>query len=752
MKIKDVINSNQKLIPAKYKKELKKELLLLKATRKNFILFKDFSDFSQGGKDTMFMFIEDEKSERTAWEFFTDDWIKAHSGKFVSGTAMRIVQEGPDIIKLIAKGGTKGLIKDDKFVEKLDLFFKDITGQGEKAVVLKAIDDSEDDNKDADPPKDEESQVSGDEKSSEVKFSLIKRNMTKMADAIKKIKAKQKEGQELSKKEEELLSLYSKEEISRQEIVEELFTKWKTEKGWANKEPRDILREYGDNWFKFKDELAYLDKSKNESKEIYEMKLASMEMVLQYRQKFVDDLLKLTIEAVSKEIAETVNPFTAQDIKAVALGSVTPTSDYDITFEIPSHPHLEYKCVKYFNEAFLKKQGVNSGVLFDTNVYTSGFMPTDGGGGLKYKDKVLPTKFTDLTEKEKSLVRTAKVNKHQTQLALSIVSIAQALTPEVWATFEKDTPLIVADYLNKNLKTDSKEHKVKLLKEAVTDVREILKKASDYKRQTDNMLERKKNQLSSSVSDKDHLEAQAKDSLYVEALETVSLQLEALNLNAQALEKATGSEREQLIKDRATLITRFEEVQGKALIYANEAYYSGGAAVHVVKGMQGGGGIELGRQQKMQSLLMNLGYKIQHFEHQYEEHGLGRALVGTSKYGDRVGNIIRAPKEFEEGLAEDLNESIGDLTNPREVLHLESVLIRDFKKDDITYPTPSDKEDAAEKYFKEMGIETLSPEIFLTSFLQMATQSLAPFYLDKYNDNLKEAEEEGISVEEVGFW
>ncbi|AFZ24174.1 hypothetical protein Cylst_1925 [Cylindrospermum stagnale PCC 7417] len=75
----------------------------------------------------------------------------------------------------------------------------------------------------------------------------------------------------------------------------------------------------------------------------------------------------------------------------------------------------------------------------------------------------------------------------------------------------------------------------------------------------------------------------------------------------------------------------FEVEQGKALVYANEAYYTAGAAIHVVKGMQGGGAVTLGRQQQMSSVLMNIGYKLMHYKHNHHEGGKGRALVATSR-------------------------------------------------------------------------------------------------------------------------
>ena len=538
----------------------------------------------------------------------------------------------------------------------------------------------------------------------------------------------------------------------REKVVDALYGQWLKDKGWTDKSPREILKMYKDNWFTFKDELAYLDKGKNENPAYYEVKLAAMEKVLQYRKEIVDALLKETCKTVAEQ---KNNSLTEENIKALALGSVTPTSDYDITFEIASAPHLEYKCVKYFNETFLERYGVASGILFDTNVYTNGFMPsTNEEQTLIYKDKFNPKgKSSKLAPKERELIRKGKTIKHQTQLALSLVSIAQAIDKGAWDAFAKDTIREVLDYLSKRLPV-KKDRKKELLLEVKTDLIEIFQKASKIHRQTENRMEREKKIVLQQHPDMDlaHLESQTKDALYVDALEMVANQLDALEINAKALEIADESKRRELLVDRVKLIVRFEEVQGKALIYSNEAYFSGGAAVHVVKGMQGGGEFELGRQQKMQSVLMNVGYKVAHFKHQAEEHGMGRALIGTSKYGQRIGNLALsgteedAPK-VDQKLTKEMSSST-DGIDINKLLHLEEELVLDYKKNDEKYPNPTDKEEAAEDHLAE-EFEDVSVESFLNTFLQVASKSLAPFYMDKYNDNLKSADE---NKEEVGFW
>ena len=55
---------------------------------------------------------------------------------------------------------------------------------------------------------------------------------------------------------------------------------------------------------------------------------------------------------------------------AVAVGSINPTSDYDITLTGPK----SNKIVEEFNERFREEWGVESGVIFDTNLYGASYL------------------------------------------------------------------------------------------------------------------------------------------------------------------------------------------------------------------------------------------------------------------------------------------------------------------------------------------------------------------------------------------
>ena len=88
-------------------------------------------------------------------------------------------------------------------------------------------------------------------------------------------------------------------------------------------------------------------------------------------------------------------------------------------------------------------------------------------------------------------------------------------------------------------------------------------------------------------------------------------------------------ERKTILKEQAAgwqealarNLIAFDREQGRALVYAQEAYYSAGPVIHVVKGMQSGGRVDLTPNQKLQSILMNIGYKLQHYEHIRQEKG-----------------------------------------------------------------------------------------------------------------------------------
>lgn len=148
----------------------------------------------------------------------------------------------------------------------------------------------------------------------------------------------------------------------------------------------NILRAFDYNWFEARQILVYEYDSGHEREG-----LDLMAVLIEYRKKIVDRLLISVMKQAAKkmgsrggEIYATEIGFRYQDladlelgngtIDANAPGSSNVTSDYDVTFSIPNAPELETDAVSLFNKQFESRWNLPSAVVFDTNVYTSGFM------------------------------------------------------------------------------------------------------------------------------------------------------------------------------------------------------------------------------------------------------------------------------------------------------------------------------------------------------------------------------------------
>ena len=200
--------------------------------------------------------------------------------------------------------------------------------------------------------------------------------------------------------------------------------------------PMDILKTYGYHWDVARDVLAYGD----------EESMNQMMTLVKFRSTVVSKVLQDTMEKVGKNIGGTDGAFNENSqgatlsinvpigeqpeetkqkilIKAIAPGSSNLTSDYDVTFQIEQLPEHEADLVREFNQKFrnyfvsLGGPAYESGVVFDTNVYTSGIL---GKKGSLYKPKT--------TEGNEELARQ--------QLAFSLVAILKGLPQQQWDNFK----------------------------------------------------------------------------------------------------------------------------------------------------------------------------------------------------------------------------------------------------------------------------------------------------------------------------
>ncbi|BDD10032.1 hypothetical protein FUAX_24640 [Fulvitalea axinellae] len=520
---------------------------------------------------------------------------------------------------------------------------------------------------------------------------------------------------------------------------------------------KDVLRLYGYNWFKAKEHLAY-EQYATDSEE-YEKRLDLMRGLLDYRTVVVDDLLLKTAEHVASFIpGATVGQKEAfsyaskkekgwqlhigsQLLIVSAPGSTSTTSDYDITFIIPGREELETEAVRFFNITFRSQWGNHtSGVVFDTNVYTSGFM-----------SQFAQVKLAPLFKRHSDTYARIKAEKHVLQMALSFLPIRQFFfmtDPHGvgWIDFKRNTVQALGNFL----KTNGSRYGVEAIDRIVArEMDAIFNKTQILHGETYGQIGKTMRSLSAAmdrrgeVMDAQHLEAAAKDALYEGELHKVKKIIEERRVILRALAMITHprlhpKRYSDLLAQLSENIKRFDLVQGKALVFANEAYYNEGAATHVVKGMQSGGKISLGRQQQMQSILMNVGYKLQHFHQHHEEGGYGRAYINTAKYGQRVRDIVmRGHSDFDLPLLKGTGATAFDpklydeLSEDLDMLEAEEKLIRAYKKNP-NLTTPSSKEEAAVRdFFGDSAPQKFRKEEIERHYIHIAQHVLGPFYLDK---------------------
>jgi hypothetical protein len=295
--------------------------------------------------------------------------------------------------------------------------------------------------------------------------------------------------------------------------------------------------------------------------------------------------------------------------------------------------------VREFNQVFrnyfvsLGGPGYESGVVFDTNVYTSGFF---GKQGSLYKPKT--------TEASEELARQ--------QLAFSLVAILKGLPQEQWGAFEKEVIKEATDILQLN-------------SDGVKIINNLFNEAKTYTTTTSQAIDEHREDVMTNSSETLTIENEGKKS---PSKETTSKHNKAIEIAAQM--HAANRLYERQIEKVSELIKKYKEAdkaydpeavevekqkkaeqidkisielykeQSLALIYANEAYYSAGPILHVVGEMQMGLGKITTKIEYLQSLLVQTGYKLQHIQH-YEHlfHDVSNERQKARKL-DRVGLLF----------------------------------------------------------------------------------------------------------------
>jgi hypothetical protein len=188
------------------------------------------------------------------------------------------------------------------------------------------------------------------------------------------------------------------------------------------------------------------------------------------------------------------------------------------------------------------------------------------------------------------------------------------------------------------------------------------------------------------------------------------------------------TEIDQLI-DQLTL--QLDEIQSKALFFANEAYHTGGAAEHIVLGQQLKLDIPLEVDQYLVSINEQVGFAM---EQAASDKTLGKALWKSSKYMDRVNDAITKIKEKSPNL---FNSAAEEQISKMNDLFTELVKI---KKEKGQYYGMTDEQKSAaavrvaqDKGFNLNSIEDLRSEI-LKFNVEINTQ-IRNAKPDQYNIN-----------------
>ena len=507
--------------------------------------------------------------------------------------------------------------------------------------------------------------------------------------------------------------------------------------GLVDKYPPEILEHYEWDWSKARQKLVY--------EAIQETRgLGIMNRLIKYRQHSVNSVVDEVVLGLSgkKDVKRTLikdgikytikntDRVPDTEITSSAPGSTKPTSDYDITFTVKDQPDLEVDLVEAFNDKFgAKWEGKPSAVVFDTNVYTSGFMSEEARK--TYTNKLDPERSEKVEE-----------NRMVSQLALSLLPICQHIIRNYkkekkesrktgWNVFRIAVKADLRDYIKYAKENTVITEAQKAYAEDITD--KVLLRTEVIFDETESKIGKAKEGI---VPGGKTDEINKLNKLYQEELEKVKqLLIGRKTILGKLAEKPTWKLKNELAEN----LKNFEITQGKALVYAQEAYYCAGAAIHVVEGMQTGGTIVLLPNQKLQSILMNIGYKLQHYTEQKKEEveeEKGKAEMATGKYGQRIKHENVWDEAHYLDKAEpllDMEIGLVKIKNAKEIRSPRMKLTK-AKEQKLSYESleldkPIEEKQQGEK--KESLIE--GPGDFaMEMYIAMAVEAIAPYLISEF--------------------
>ena len=370
-------------------------------------------------------------------------------------------------------------------------------------------------------------------------------------------------------------------------------------------------------------------------------------------------------------------------VDIIVAGSKDLTSDLDLTFSAPAgRENLEVIAVESFNEIFREKWGREPGIVFDTNVYTSGHMRPVAfrGDSLKLNLVNKLTNKLEAIEDEGNSPTTeqrTEVNHLVSRInGLQDVTITNSLPQLEISNFEAFSERVnrlrtlLQDTVRKQYQTSKKSyglgqkfnklanvmslvHMREFLhqqewihleehltsEELSTNVRNFYQECLDSAKQIHNQLVKERQNRIDVLRQKfphfseANLKMRAGNELYVEYLQKFGNQLNQLN-DIRSVEKA-GTSPETLENMRLEL----QELQSKALFFANEAYMTPIAVEQVVLNQQIGLDVELPTAQYPASINEQISFVYEQIN--CNPDNFGRALWKTAKYADRILTAVR---------------------------------------------------------------------------------------------------------------
>ncbi|MBU0651193.1 hypothetical protein KKC59_04715, partial [bacterium] len=298
-------------------------------------------------------------------------------------------------------------------------------------------------------------------------------------------------------------------------------------------------------------------------------------------------------------------------------GSRFLTSDIDITFEVMEFENNSTRGVEKdtetdglvgcFNHCFRNNYFLESGYLFDVNVYSYGFLGQMG--------KIKPLNFK------------IRKQRRELRLAFSFLSIRQALTDQEWEIYKQDI-----------LEKVNAEAALKVVKDLENVFSLCNKLYRKIRSEIDFMMNKVKDYTIYADMNDEVVELYARNLLYAKYLCKCS----------DLIESYDKKEHGKFDEEGDSLVLEWEKIQGMALAFAYDAYYCFASTKHVVEGMQEGKIVELTRHQLVESALMNLGCAVKSFRDLYDignEKQRAKAVLIASKYLTRVMDAVYRAKE-----------------------------------------------------------------------------------------------------------